>query len=219
MSELAIEVSSGRIRAIPVQNLATAQTILAGPGELMGWSFRESGAEVGLDGSGNVTTPVTGQAIASIPSVPPGQYLVNWAVALIANATASEADNFELTNGATNVMASVNPGAIGFYPQDQAEISVPVSQTVAVKCIANGALNAVYAAQLTLVPAIAGQAILELRDGNSPLAEVTAGTAGSLSQWYGPEGIRFYNQITANPVLGLMVGAVYARFGRAHGWT
>lgn len=219
MSSLEVEVSLGHIRAIPVINPAAGQLVLAGPGELMGWSFRESGAETGLETEGQIVSPAAGATVASIANVPAGVYNISWSVQLIGAAAAADQDNFVLVAGATNLEVSLNAGAAGQYPQAGVQVNLTSVQTVAVKAVGAGTAGVTYAAQISVVPATTGQAVLELQDGNQPLAEVTAGTAGSLSQWFGPEGIRFYNRIQCQPVAGQMTGVVYARFGRALGWT
>lgn len=219
MSELEIEVSLGRIRAIPAIQPANGAVLLAGPGELLGWSFRESGAETGLSTEASLLSPGAGATIASIANVPVGVYTISWSVQLIGAAAAADQDNFQLLSGATVLMASLNAGAAGQYPQTQLQFAVPSLQTIAVKAIAAGTVGVTYAAQIAVTPVTAGQAVLELRDGNQPLCEISAGIAGSLTQWFGPEGIRFYNQIQAVPITGQMSGAVYARFGRGLGYT
>lgn len=219
MSDLEIEVSLGRIRAIPAVNPPNGAVLLAGPGELMGWSFRESGAETGLSTEGQVVSPAAGATIASIANVPIGVYQIAWEVQLLGAAAAADQDNFALLSGATQLGVSLNAGAAGQYPQTGVQFSVPAVSTIAVKAIGAGTVGVTYAAQLAVTPVTAGQALLELQDGNQPLAEISAGIAGSLSQWFGPEGIRFYNQIKCVPIVGTMTGAVYARFGRAHGYT
>ena len=219
MSDLEIEVSLGRIRAIPAVNPASGTILLAGPGEIMGWSFRESGAETGLETEASLVSPGAGATIASIANVPVGVYTISWSVQLIGAAAAADQDNFILTSGATNLMTSLNAGAAGQYPQTSLQFAVPSLQTVAVKAVGAGTVGVTYAAQIAVTPVTAGQAVLELQDGNNPLCEISAGIAGSLTQWFGPEGVRFYNQIKAVPLIGQMTGAVYARFGRAHGYT
>jgi hypothetical protein len=219
MSDLEIEVSLGRIRAIPAVNPASGSILLAGPGELMGWSFRESGAEAGLSTEASLVAPAAGATIASIANVPVGVYSISWEVQLIGAAAAADADNFQLFSGATLLMTSLNAGAAGQYPQTPVQFNLTSQQTIAVKALGAGTAGVTYAVQLSVVPVTTGQAILELQDGNNPMCEITAGTAGLLTAWFGPEGIRFYNQIKAVPIVGQMSGAIFARFGRAHGYT
>ena len=219
MSSLEVEISLGHIRAIPVVNPAPGAIVLTGSGELMGWSFRESGAETGLSAEGAVVSPAAGATIVSIPNVPVGVYTIAWEVQLIGAAAAADQDNFVLASGATNLEVSLNAGAAGQYPQTTVQFAVTSVQTIAVKAVGAGTVGVTYAAQVTVTPVTAGQAVLELQDGNQPLAEISAGIAGSLTQWYGPEGVRFLNRIQANPVIGQMTGTVYARFSRGLGYT
>ena len=210
MSSLEVEVSLGHIRAIPVTNPA---------GEIMGWSFRESGAEVGSSNEGSVTSPAANTPIVALLTLPVGVYTISWEVQLSGTVSATDLNNFKLLAGVTVLSTSLNAGAAGQYPQTSVQFQLTSAQTIQIQSIAAGTVGAVYAAQLAVAPVTAGQAVLELQDGNSALCEISAGIAGSLTQWFGPEGIRFYNQIKCVPVLGQMVGAVYARFGRAHGYT
>ena len=219
MSELQVEVSLGHIRAIPVSNPASGTVVLAGPGELMGWSFRESGAEVGSSAEGSVVSPAANTPIVSLGTLPVGVYTISWEVQLIGAAAAADQDNFKLLAGLTVLSTSLNAGAAGQYPQTTVQFQLTSAQIVQIQSIGAGTVGVTYAAQLAAAPVTAGQAVLELQDGNSPLAEISAGIAGSLSEWYGPEGIRFYNQIKCVPIAGQMIGAIYARFGRAHGYT
>jgi hypothetical protein len=219
MSDLEIEVSLGRIRAISAIAPVSGTILLAGPGELMGWSFRESGAETGLSTEAALVSPGAGATIASIANVPAGVYTISWSVQLIGAAAAADQDNFQLFSGATLLSTSLNAGAAGQYPQTAVQFSLTSQQTIAVKALAAGTVGVTYAVQLSVVPVTAGQAVLELQDGNNPLCEISAGIAGSLTQWFGPEGVRFYNQIKAVPLVGQMSGAIYARFGRARGYT
>ena len=219
MTELEVEVSLGHIRAIPVSNPVSGFVALAGPGELMGWSFRESGAETGSSTEGQVVSPAAGATIAQLVSLPVGVYTISWSVQLIGAAAAADQDNFQLTSGATVLSTSLNAGAAGQYPQTPLQVTLASLQNVTVNAVAAGTVGVTYAVQFALTPATTGQAILELQDGNQALCEITAGTAGSLTQWFGPEGIRFYNQIKCVPISGQMVGAIFARFGRAYGYT
>ena len=214
MTELDVTWGPALVRAIPVVNPAVLTPILAGPARLFGWSFRESGAETGLQAEGQLLSPGAGATIAQIPNVPVGLYAVSWEVQLIGAAAAADQDNFNLNAGATVLEVSLNAGAAGQYPQTGAQFQNPVSQTFTVKSVGAGTVGVTYAAQLALTPVIAGQAILELRDGNSPLAEITAGIAGSLTQWLGPQGVAIFNSIQVNPVAGAMAGAVFAGYDR-----
>lgn len=219
MTSLEVEVSLGHIRAIPVINPAPGALVLAGPGELMGWSFRESGAETGQSTEGQAVSPAAGATIASIVNVPVGVYAISWEVQLIGAAAAADQDNFVLTSGATSLEVSLNAGAAGQYPQTPVQFALTSVQTIAVKAVGAGTVGVTYAAQISVTPVTAGQAVLELQDGNQPLGEVSSSIAGSLTQWFGPEGVRFLNQIKCNPVAGQMTGVVYARYARALGYT
>ena len=92
-------------------------------------------------------TAVTSQALAA------GSYLVNWSVQLKTAGAAGDANNFVLLNGATQVAASVNAGAVGTYPQAVQIVTIGGGgATVYVNTGAGqGTAGAIYSAVLTTV--------------------------------------------------------------------
>lgn len=214
MTEIDVSLGPGLVRAIPWPSVSGGGQLLAGPGRLFGWSFRESGAEAAFETEGSAVAPGVGVTIAQIAGVPAGLYIASWETQLIGAAAAADQDNFALFAGAAQLSTSLNAGAAGQYPQTAVQFSNPVSQVIAVKAIGAGTAGVTYAAQLSLTPVITGQALLELRDGNSVLGEISAATAGELTAWFGPQGIAFFNGIAAVALAGNMVGAVYAYYDR-----
>jgi hypothetical protein len=214
MREIEIEIGPVKVRALSWPSQATAGLLLAGPGRLMGWSFRESGAESAFDVESTTLAPGAGVTVAQILNVPAGLYVASWEVQLIGAAAAADQDNFALFDGATQLSTSLNAGAAGQYPQTPVQFTNPASSTIAVKAIGAATAGVTYGAQISLAPVITGQSALELRDGNSVLAEISAATAGELTAWLGPQGIDFYNGISGVVVSGSMIGAVYAAFHR-----
>lgn len=214
MSELEIEFSLGHVWAIPVTPPGVLDVPLAGPAKLMGWSFRESGAETGSSAEGSVVAPAAGATIVQLANLPVGVYTISWEVELLGAAAAADANNFQLVAGATVLAVSLNAGAAGSYVQVTVQFQLNSVQTVAIKAVGAGTAGVTYAAQLAVAPVTAGQAVLELQDGNQVLGEITAGIAGSLTQWFGPEGIKIFNQVKAVPIVGQMTGVIYAKFHR-----
>jgi len=106
-------------------------------------------------------TPVTGPGanvniISASATVlpPPGVYTVNWQVSLGGTVTAAEADNFKLTFGNT-VATAVNAPAIGDFPQEPVQITIPAgnANALAIKSVAAAGAAATYAGQIQLTPA------------------------------------------------------------------
>lgn len=106
--------------------------------------------------SGSATSPgaaavITSQALAA------GTYAVQWTVVLSGTLGAGDANNLQLTNGATQVATSLNAGAAGTYGQQSATVVIPSGgATLAVKSIAAATVGGTYAAQLTATP-LSGQ--------------------------------------------------------------
>jgi hypothetical protein len=212
MTEIDIDITAGPVRVLPVLATAVDVLLIQGPCQLNGWSLRDATGDLPLETEGSVTTPGALSTICSIANVPAGTYLVNWLVQLAGTPAAADANNFQLVNGATGLVVSANQGAIGEYPQDQVEIVVPATQTVKIVNIAAGTAGAIYTAQLALIPIAAGNSIVELQDGNNPLAEIAVPNPGADKQWFGGAGLHVRNRINLHMVSGAVTGAIYARF-------
>lgn len=214
MSELEIDISYGHVRAIPVPSPVAGQVVLAGPGRLMGWSFRENGAETFTAVEGSVVSPAASQAIVTTGPLGAGLYLLKWQVQLIGAAAAADQDNFQLRAFGLNFNGE-NAGAAGIYPQPDTEAqNTGAATTISVIAIAAGTVGVTYVAQISVIPVSPLQAILELRDGNQALAEIGVGQGLDQTRWLGPLGVKFMNQIMLNPVQGSMTGVIFASFHR-----
>jgi hypothetical protein len=109
-------------------------------GPLQGASTTTSGQQT----SPGAAATITSQALAA------GTYVVQWTVVLSGTLGAGDANNLQLTNGATQVAVSLNAGAAGTYIQQTATVVVPAGgATVAVKSIAAATVGGTYAAQMT----------------------------------------------------------------------
>lgn len=87
---------------------------------------------------------ITSQVLAA------GTYNLQWQVQLVGAAAAADANNFQVTVGATQVAVSQNSGAAGTYPQPSLTIVIPAGgATVAIKSIGAGTVGVTYGAQLT----------------------------------------------------------------------
>lgn len=154
-------------------------TVLLGPEDGQVWDVRRvslagltaaapAGASTTV--SGQQTSPGAGATIAATAALPAGTYLVSWTVVLSGTLGAGDANNLQLTNGATQVATSLNAGAAGTYIQQQATVVIPAGGAiVAVKSIAAATVGGVYAAQITAAPqATQGDSCKLYREMNTP---------------------------------------------------
>lgn len=211
---LDVEITSGKLRAIPILGLVADTQIISGPCKLCGFSVRDVSAENTSDVSGAVVAPAALTTIVTTPALAGGTYDVNWLVGLSGAAAAAEVNNFRLVAGGANIEVSVNPGAAGNYVQISARVTVAFGQVILVQNIGVGTAAVTYDAQLEVIPAVVQIAGGELRDGNNPLAEMACVNGGVDRAWYGTEGIEVFNQILFHPVGGILTGAVYVRYDR-----
>jgi len=107
----------------------------------------------GLTNTGTQTSATAGQVIAQVTNIPQGAYQVQWTVQLGGTTSATEANNFALNNGASQVTTSMSGTVSGnTYPQLNEELVVGPNGTVSITAIATATVGAVYRAQLTLIP-------------------------------------------------------------------
>jgi hypothetical protein len=212
MTELDIEVSIGPVRAIDIASLVTGGVVISGPARLMGWSVRDAGLENNQSVYGSVIAPAAGAVIVQAPGLAQADYDIRWQVELTGAAAAGDSNNFGLYAGATLLLTSENAGAAGVYPQTPTTFYDEFGQVLAVKAIGAGTAAVTYAAQMALTPRDVAGPILQLRDGNSELAEVYSPVFGAATQWFGPSGIRIHNQIKPLVNVGTLLGAIYIAY-------
>lgn len=211
--EVNIDVETGPVSAIPVPVTAVDYLVINAPCRYCGYSLREAGNELPVDAEGSVTSPAANQVIAQLTGLPAGTYTVNWEVSLAGTLAAADANNFGLTNGAETVTGSVNPAVAGSYPQVPSEIVVTAGSTVAIEAGGAGTAGAIYSAQISLTPVIVADAVVEIRDGNQPLAVFSAGAGGSETEYSGKYGVKVMSSITVHVVQGTVTGVVYVTLG------
>ena len=107
---------------------------------------------------GTQTAPAANTQICVVPanSYPPGEYLIQWTVGLAGTPAAAENDNFQLRQGANTIATSVNPGAVGEFPQQTyGPVFLPGTQGVSVRSGGTiGTAGAIYEASITLTPVL-----------------------------------------------------------------
>lgn len=212
MSDLAIEVTSGPVRVLPVLQTGSDVTLITSDCELVGFSLREASGAGSGEVTGSVTSPGAAAVIASISLLAGVTYSVNWSVELGGTVGAGDANNFQLNASFGQPLTSENAGAVGVYPQIPTTITVGTLGFIRVSSIAAGTVGAVYTANIDITPIAGIAAAVELQDGNNPLAEMSLAANQADSRWYGSGGLHCRSQIKLHVVSGIVAGAVYARY-------
>jgi lipoprotein signal peptidase len=145
-----------------------------------------------------------------VTNLPAGDYAVTWTVELAGTLGAPEANNFQLLNGVTVVLASDNQAVAGIYNQPGVVITVPNNGSVSIQAIALGTVGAVYRAQL-VVSLLAGGAIGNVLDGGQVVGVVSTGQDGVDVQWMGDDGIYIGTSVAVLASIGKLSGCVYVR--------
>jgi hypothetical protein len=204
-------LGSRGIYAISVsQAQASANTALAsGPKRLLGWSII-SGAASSTETVGQVTSPAAGATIATLTNLPAGDYSVTWTVELAGTLAAADANNFQLLNGVTVVLASDNQAVAGVYNQPGVVVTVPANGSISIQAIALGTVGAVYRAQL-VVSLLAGGAIGNVLDGSQIVGVISTGADQVDVQWMGDHGIYLGTQVSIQATVGKLSGCIYVR--------
>lgn len=212
MVELDVDVTFGGIHPLKVASTSTDVRVIGGPARLMGWSFRDVSSLTPVEAQGSVVAPGAGVTICTTGVIAAGNYTVNWTVELAGPAAAADANNFEISDTAGNVLASVNAGAAGVYPQPPIQIDLPQGDAVLIKSIGAGTAGVTYTASVTLTPTSLVETVVEIQDGQGILGEssMAAGKTDSFS--IGWPGSRLSSEILIHVVSGAVTGTVYAVF-------
>ena len=209
---LEVSISEGRVRAIPVPLTSTDFQVISGPAILVGYSIRDGSGDAAQEGSAQVVSPAAGQTIISVTGLPAGDYQIQWTVELEGAPGAGDADNFKLTSSGGMNNHSINLGVAGEYPQAGIPATIGAGGNFKIVANAAGTVGVTYGGQLAVTPIAAGNAVVEIQDGNNPLAEVATSDSGVSSLWYGDAGLACRNEIFIHVVTGIIVGAVYVRY-------
>lgn len=214
MSELSLEIDTGPIRAIPVPPSSADQLLLSGSGKLYGWSLIDASGVGQFAVAGAVVAPAASAVIASQAIVPAGVFTVRWNVGLQGAAAAADTDNFALqVNGVTQVISD-NPGVAGEYLQQEIDVVLTANSTVRVIAIGAGTAAVTYTVQLEIVPPVRSAVLFQLLDGGNILGVGAVAENDDTTAWFGPQGVRIFNQIRFHPVSGIVTGCVYAAYDR-----
>lgn len=204
------------MRAVTVKAVTAPGTVqvITAPCRLCGWSL-QAGDAAGTSATGAVTSPGAGAVIASLGTLPPGDYTVSWQVTLAGAAAAGDLNNFALQVAGVTVATSDNPGAAGTYPQEPADITVPAGGAVVrVIAVAAGVVGAVYTAQLAA--SALGTAQGQILDSVQVLG-VTAPQAGAAdTRVLSHRGIYVSTSLTVQAIQGTLSGVLYVTDFDAH---
>lgn len=210
-------------RVLPVSAAAATagKRLLGGPLRIVGYSLNDGAAGQGLTATGQQTAPGAGATIASI-SLPNGEYTVEWTLELQGTPGAGEVNNVALDIGATQVATSVNLGAVGNYPQQNANVSVTGGPlTLAAKAIGAGTAGAIYIINFTITPT--GNSQCTLSDGGMVVATISVLQGADRTEWPDTVGLEFETDFTVTTTQGVIQGTVfyyleadYAREPRVH---
>jgi hypothetical protein len=137
------------------------------------WFATEPGQSQVATGNTGVA-PAAGTVIVTGTLSQAGTYTLMWSVGLSGTATAADADNFGLYNGAILLAQSVNPGAVGVYPQETVVENLNLNQ-LTIKVIGAGSAAAVYEATLVQTPEFNQTVTLTIGNDRTLILDPTAG--------------------------------------------
>lgn len=209
MGEYGSELIVAGYIPVTVQPTSTDVTILQGGGAICGWSLRDVSNTQATQNSGNAVAPLAGATIVQLTGLAAGTYTVEWTVGLQGAAAAADANNFELFDTAGNVIASVNPGAAGEYPQVNAVVTVAAGATIGIKAIGAGTAGVTYSADVAIAATANVQTVVEFQDLGNAVGESVMVPQPSDTEWFGFPGVRVNGKLVLHVVSGTVAGAVY----------
>jgi len=120
--------------------------------------------------TGTQASPPAFTEITDVNVATAGTYIVNWSVTLSGTTSSADADNFLLSQNATILASSVNPGTPGTYPQAPVVITAAPGDNINIFTSGNNATSgATYSATIT---------------GASGPLTLTVGPQGLGTTWY-----------------------------------
>lgn len=189
-------------------NQALAGTrLIGGPVRLCGWNANGGAGTTDTPVTGSATAPAAGATIASV-SLGNGTYNVEWTVELTGTPGAGDVDNVQLLIGATVIADSVNLGAVGNYPQANAEVTVTGGPlTLAAKAVGAGTAGATYKITMTVIPTSTSAATVF--DGNQPVGYITINQFGDQVFWFDSYGIAVDTELRVLTTAGTVSGILF----------
>lgn len=196
-----------RILPVTASQALFGQRLIGGPLRLCGWSFSDGLLSGDTAAEGSVTAPAAGTTIASL-SLGNGTYLIHWSVELTGTPGAGEVNNVALFIGGTQIDESVNLGAVGAYPQQDAEAQVTFGPlTLAAKAIGIGTAGAVYTVNLVAIPM--NNSGGTIADGKMPVGFINILPGQAETRWFGHEGIDIETELSITVGSGTISGVFF----------
>lgn len=214
MTEIDINVETGRIHAIDLADIIAGRILITGPASIVGWSVRDSGPQNHTETFGQVLSPGAGAVIATLTGFAAADYDVRWSVQLEGAAAAADQDNFALFFGATQLLTSQNLGAAGIYPQQQIAQYGGFGANVIVKSIGAGTVGVTYTAQITATLRSVSGPVLQVQDDNREICEIGCPIFAVDTRYFGSGGIPIRGSLKTVVNVGQMSGALYLRYDR-----
>lgn len=212
-----VSVTVGEKLPLTVAPTAVDVPLYSGPGYISGWSLRDAVSDTDLQNSGNAVAPAAGATIATVTGVAAGTYTVNWTVGLQGAAAAADANNFNLVDTAGTVIASVNPGAAGEYPQIAVDLTLAAGNSVSIKAIGAGTAAVTYSADLSILSNGLIETIVELQDGARIIGESAMSDTGIDTRSLGDPGVSLRSGVNVHVVSGKVTGVVYVTMDNYYG--
>jgi hypothetical protein len=198
---------AARILPVTAGQSSSSNRLVGGPVVVCGWSLTDGSASQELANTGSQTSPPASTTISSL-SLPSGTYNVNWTVELTGTPGAADVDNVALHIGATVLAISSNLGAVGDYPQQQAEAVITGGPlTLSARSIGAGTAGAVYTVTLNVIPT--GNSQATLRDGGMPIAYINVAPGGVDTRWLDREGIGADTELILQTTQGTVSGVIW----------
>jgi hypothetical protein len=196
-----------RILPVSASQALNNTRLIGGPVRICGWSFSDGLTPSDLNATGTVAAPGAGATVASL-SLPNGTYQVEWTVELAGTPGAGDVNNFALFIGAAQIATSVNLGANGNYPQENAQAQVTFGPlTLAVKAIGAATVGSSYTANIVVTQLNKNAATIF--DGKMPIAQLSIGLGDVDTRWFDDYGITAETEVSVTGTLGTISGTIW----------
>lgn len=196
-----------RSLTVPASQSIAGSNLVGGPVRLKGWSLIDGTADVDLFVRNSANAPGAGATIASL-ALPAGDCLIEWELELTGTPGVGDIDNVQLSIGPTAIARSVNLGAVGNYPQNNAECGVPSGGlTLTATAIGAATAGSVYAVNITAIPQ--GQSQAKILDGGQPVGFPSMGEGRADTIWLGEEGVAIRTGLSVLSTQGVVTGVLW----------
>lgn len=183
---------------------------------LMGWSFNDGVAGDSISMHGSVAAPAAGGTIVSM-ALPNGLYTVEWVLELSGTVAAADADNVSAQIASTRIAQSANQGAVGQYPQPNAQGEVTGGPlTLAFKAIGAATAGSTY--DIDAVVTAVNPSTATIQDGSGAIAFSAIPVGGVDNQWWGDSGIAIDTGLSVVATNGIVQGVLWYYIAPERRW-